>query len=105
MSFEVIPTQIFEKELKVLAKRYPKIKDDIKNLKEELQKNPQQGAPLPKSCFKVRMQITGKSSGKSGGARIITYVKVVDERIYLLSIYDKAEQSNNVALDVLLKYL
>ncbi len=51
------------------------------------------------------MQITGKSSGKSGGARIITYVKVVDEKIYLLSIYDKAEQSNNQELDVLLKFI
>jgi len=35
-----------------------------------------------------------KSKGKSGGARIITYVKIVDETVYLLSIYNKGEQSN-----------
>lgn len=40
------------------------------------------------------MQITGKSSGKSGGARIITSAKVVDEKIFGLSFYYKAEQSN-----------
>lgn len=105
MTFEVLTTINFWKELKVLTKKYPKIKKDVEDLEEDLKKNPQQGDPLPKSCFKVRMQITGKSSGKSGGARIITYVKVVDEKIYLLSIYDKAEQSNNQELDVLLKFI
>ena len=105
MTFEVLTTINFRKELKVLSKKYPRIKKDIEDLEEELKKNPQQGTPLPKSCFKVRMQITGKSSGKSGGARIITFVKVVDEKVYLLSIYDKAEQSNNQELDVLLKHL
>ena len=105
MGFEVIPTTNFLKELKILAKKYPKIKKDIEDLAEALKKNPQQGDALPKSCFKIRMQVTGKPSGKRGGARVITFVKVVNEKIYLLSIYDKAEQSNNEELDVLLKGL
>ena len=37
------------------------------------------------------MAISSKNKGKSGGARVITYVKIVDEVIYLLSIYDKSE--------------
>jgi len=37
------------------------------------------------------MAITSKKKGKSGGARIITYVQIIDEQIYLLSIYDKSE--------------
>ncbi|MCW3106854.1 MAG: hypothetical protein JWQ09_1360 [Segetibacter sp.] len=105
MSFEVIPTTNFLKELKVLAKKYPKIKKDIEDLEKSLKENPQQGDPLPKSCFKVRMQITGKPAGKRGGARIITYVKVVNKKVYLLSIYDKSEQSNNNELDALLKQI
>ncbi len=64
MSFEVILTTNFLKELKILAKKYPKIKKDIEDLEEVLKKNPQQGDPLPKSCFKVRIQVTGKPSGK-----------------------------------------
>lgn len=105
MSFEVIPSTNFLKELKVLAKKYPKIKKNIEELEEALKKNPQKGDPLPKSCFKVRMQITGKPAGKRGGAKVITCVKVINEKIYLLSIYDKAEQSNNEELDLLLKDL
>ena len=40
------------------------------------------------------MSISSKGKGKSGGARIITCIKVVDENIILLSIYDKSEQSD-----------
>lgn len=105
MSFRVIPTSNFEKELKLLAKKYPKIKEDIKDLKKDLEEKPQQGYPLPKSCYKIRMKITGKPAGKRGGARIITFVKIIDEKVYLLSIYDKGDQSNNDELDILLKYL
>lgn len=105
MSFRIIPTTNFEKELKLLAKKYPNIQKDIKELEKELEKNPQQGDKLPKSCYKIRMKITGKPAGKRGGARVITFVKVIDEKVYLLSIYDKAEKSNNDALDELLKHL
>jgi hypothetical protein len=35
-----------------------------------------------------------KLKGKSGGARVITCVKVVAERVYLVSIYDKSQQSD-----------
>ena len=38
------------------------------------------------------MAISAKGTGKSGGARVITYVKIVQEKIFLLSIYDKGEQ-------------
>jgi hypothetical protein len=40
------------------------------------------------------MKITSKGKGKSGGSRVITCVKVIDEHIKLLSIYDKSEQSD-----------
>jgi mRNA-degrading endonuclease RelE of RelBE toxin-antitoxin system len=105
MSFEVIPTFHFLKELKALAKKYPKIKKDIEELAKFLAENPFQGTPLPKSCYKLRIQITGKQSGKRGAGRVITYVAVVNEKAYLLSIYDKSEQSNNSELDRLLKDL
>lgn len=40
------------------------------------------------------MAITSKGKGKSGGARVITYVIGPDETIFLLSVYDKSEKSN-----------
>lgn len=40
------------------------------------------------------MPVTGKKTGKSGGARIITHVVFVKETIYLISIFDKSEKEN-----------
>jgi hypothetical protein len=49
---------------------------------------------LGNDCYKVRMLIKSKNKGKSGGARVITLVKIESETICLLSIYDKSEQEN-----------
>jgi hypothetical protein len=40
------------------------------------------------------MAIESKSGGKSGGARIITCVKIVKETVFLVSVYDKSEIDN-----------
>jgi len=40
------------------------------------------------------MSIAAKNKGKSGGARVITCVKIVGETVYLLTIYDKSEQDS-----------
>ncbi|MCL4165465.1 UNVERIFIED_CONTAM: hypothetical protein GTU68_000936 [Idotea baltica] len=40
------------------------------------------------------MAIQSKGKGKSGGARVITYILVSEETVYLLSIYDKSELDN-----------
>jgi hypothetical protein len=39
------------------------------------------------------MAIESKNKGKSGGSRVITCVKIVDDTIFLLTVYDKGEQS------------
>jgi len=40
------------------------------------------------------MKISAKKKGKSGGSRVITCVKIMDQEITLISIYDKSEQDN-----------
>ena len=52
---------------------------------------PVQGEPLGKDCFKIRLAISTKQKGKSGGARVITCVKIMNERVVILSAYDKSE--------------
>lgn len=42
---------------------------------------------------KLLVAVSSKGKGKSGGARLVTYVRVVKETIYLLDIYDKSDQS------------
>jgi mRNA-degrading endonuclease RelE of RelBE toxin-antitoxin system len=94
MSFKIVPTPPFERELKQLAKKYPSIKKDIAALAQQLLQQPQMGTPLGHDCFKIRMAISAKGKGKSGGARVITHVQVTKEDIFLLSIYDKSEAEN-----------
>jgi len=94
MNFEVLITKPFERKLKPLAKKYHSIVDDLEALEKELKKDPTMGDPLGKHCYKVRMAITSKGQGKSGGARIITYIRVLKNTVYLMDIYDKSEQES-----------
>ena len=87
-------TKYFDKDTKRLAKKYPSLIADLKDLRVQLTENPYLGTPLGGNTYKVRMAITSKGKGKSGGARVITCVKIVDDAIHLLTIYDKAEISN-----------
>ena len=91
MSFSVIPTPPFAKELKRLVKKYPSLKEDFTLLVKELSTNPHIGKLIGNSYYKIRLAISSKGKGKSGGARVISYVQVIDEEIFLLSIYDKSE--------------
>ena len=92
MSYKIIPTKTFEKEFKILLKKYPSLKNDMGNLGELLQEKPQTGIALGYDCYKIRLAIKSKGKGKSGGGRLITCARVEDQKIYLISIYDKSEQ-------------
>ena len=81
------------KSLKKLAKKYRSLTADLSNMVEELIENPTLGQPLGKNVFKVRMSISSKSKGKSGGARVITYFLKQENEVHLLSIYDKSAQT------------
>lgn len=94
MSYNIIAVPTFRKELKRLAKKYPSIKIDLALLFESLEQNPTQGVSLGKNCYKIRLAISSKAKGKSGGARIITNFVITNETVYLLSIYDKSEKEN-----------
>lgn len=87
----------FIKELKRLQKKYRSIENDVDKLMESLSVNPSQGADLSGGVRKVRMAISDKGKGKSGGAKVITYTVCVDEaagRITMLTVYDKSEQDS-----------
>jgi len=92
MSFEVLATEPFEKQLKKLAAKHRSLKNDLVKTIEELGENPKLGTPLGKNCYKIRLAISSKNQGKAGGARIITYVRFSQETVYLLSIYDKSQK-------------
>lgn len=92
MSYNVIAIPNFKKEIKKLSKKFPSLKADFEEMVESLQINPEQGTPLGNHCYKIRLGITSKGNGKSGGGRVITCLKVLQNSVYLLSIYDKSKQ-------------
>ena len=94
MSFNVIATDPFERKLKRLSKKYSSLKEDLSSVIEQLAEHPVMGTPIGKNCYKIRVAIASKGKGKSGGARIITYVRVIKNTVFLMDIYDKSEQAN-----------
>ena len=106
MNFEIVYSDNFLREIKKLSKKYKSLKNDFTIFLESLENNPLQGDKLGQDCYKIRMKIASKNKGKSGGARVITCVKIVNEKIVLLSIYDKKERDSieDDELNLLLKY-
>jgi len=64
------------------------------HLVENLENNSIHATLLTNNCYKIRLAIASKGKGKSGGARIITHVEIVDHTVYLLTIYDKSEKED-----------
>ena len=97
MSYNIQTSKEFETSVKKLFKRYRSLPRDLEVLRDSLLENPFQGTELCPNIRKVRMGITSKGRGKSGGARVITATAIVAEnegRIALLTIYDKSDASN-----------
>lgn len=93
MSFEIIATSPFERKLKRMAKKYKSLKADLLEVVKKLEGHPTLGTSIGKDCYKIRLAISSKGKGKSEGARIITYVRIVKETVYLMDIYDKSKQT------------
>lgn len=89
MSYSVELSNNFKKEAKRLVKKYRSLKSEIPDLITELETNPTKGTPLGNDIYKIRLAIASKGKGKSGGARVLTLVKVTDTMVILFSIYNK----------------
>ena len=84
----------FRASYKLLKKRHKSLESDFERLLASLLEKPMQGVELPGGVRKVRMAITSKGRGKSGGARVIIRVRIVADELQLLYIYDKADMEN-----------
>ncbi len=97
MNFEIQTSSYFDAEAKRLAKRHRSFIDDLQDFRDSILKNPYQGTELSPGIRKVRLTIGSKCRGKSGGARVITFTYLVDEKdgvVILLLLYDKADASS-----------
>ena len=98
MKYQITTVSKFDKQLKALAKKYPSVKNDLIALVESLSNDPFSGKLLFNDVYKIRMRVTSKNKGKSGGARVIYFnlfaQKADNNEIVLLAVYDKSEQSS-----------
>jgi len=94
MSFNIIASDNFKKEAKRLSKKYRSLKTELEVLGQELSQEPTLGIPLGNDIYKIRLAISSKGKGKSGGARVVSYVQIDDKTVLLLSIYNKGEKDS-----------
>jgi hypothetical protein len=91
MSYKVKTTPTFDREVKRIAKKHKGVKSDLSKLVNELELNPSIGTDLGQGVYKIRLAISGTNKGKSGGARVITFVVFLNETVYLADFYLKSE--------------
>lgn len=93
LSIEIALTPRFQRDLRELAKRYRSIRSDIQPLIDQLQAGEIPGdriAGIKYQVFKVRIKNSNIQKGKSGGYRVIYYLKNA-QGIILTTIYSKSD--------------
>ena len=110
----VVPTKKFTDDVKfyIRKRHYKKIRDDIKEVTDELTEGNLVGdrledldIPEGTAAYKVRIANSSANVGKSGGFRLLYYVAIGDD-IYLLSIYSKKDDIrilNDKQIEMLIK--
>ncbi len=101
MQSEPSPIQLaltprFKRDLRELAKRYRSIRTDLQPLTLALQAGEILGDRIDRvkyQVFKVRLKNSNIQKGKSGGYRVIYYLKT-DQGIILTTIYSKSDISD-----------
>ena len=100
MQIEV--TARFKRDLRILAKKYRRIRQDIQPIINRLETGNLLGdrvAGVGYTIFKLRIKNSDVQKGKSGGYRIIYYLQT-KEKIILVTIYSKSEREDITAKEI-----
>lgn len=84
----------FKVAYKRLKRRHRSLESDFEALLASLLENPEQGVELVDGLRKIRLAISSKGRGKSGGARVIIRARIVEDELQLIYIYDKSDIGN-----------
>ena len=93
---EVFFTPEFKRNIRALAKKYHHIQSDVQPFIDQIQRGELIGDKVQRTgytIFKVRIRNSNVSRGKSGGYRVIYYLKTATV-VILVTIYSKTEQSD-----------
>lgn len=89
-------TPEFKRNLRHLARKYRRIKNDIQPLVEQLLAGENPGNQIPSTgytVFKVRIRNSDQNKGKRSGYRVIYYLATA-RLVILITIYSKTEQGD-----------
>ncbi|MCU0482341.1 MAG: type II toxin-antitoxin system RelE/ParE family toxin [Anaerolineae bacterium] len=84
----------FNRDLKHLKRKYPSILSEVRELSRQLENDERPGDLIPnlnREVYKVRLRNKSAERGKSGGFRVIYYVRYANT-VFLLTAYSKTEQ-------------
>lgn len=99
-SNQVFAAPTFNRNIRTLSKKYRSIGNDLQPVIAQLERGELPGdrlSGIQYEVFKLRIRNSDIQKGKSGGYRLIYYVKTAIG-IILLTIYTKSEQSD-IAVD------
>ena len=94
LGYEVQKTSLFEKLLKDLSKNFRSITSDLDGFTDTLDDKSKLGINLGNNVYKARIANSDKNKGKSAGYRLISYLKLENETITYVYIYDKSQLEN-----------
>ena len=106
---EIRVTPDFRKQLRKLEKKYRKIRSDLEPILMQIQMGDIVGDRLQgidSEVFKVRVLNSDTNRGKSGGYRVIYWLKL-PECVVLLDIYSKSDRDNveiNIIQDIITEF-
>ena len=95
-------TPLFVRFLKYLAKKYRHVQADLQTLIDQLERGEIPGDQVKgtkHAVYKVRLKSTDIPKGKSGGYRVIYYLRTAT-RVVLLAMYAKTEQADVPAAEI-----
>ena len=99
---QVEVTAKFKRNLRILAKKYRNIRQDIQPIIIQLQAGKLPGERITGigyTIFKLRVKNSNIQKGKSGGYRVIYYVKTTT-KIILVTVYSKSECEDISAAEI-----
>ena len=110
MNYDVHLADTFQKSIKALKKKHPRVRDDLLGQVKALEEDPSAGDPIPgwnKEVWKVRVASSDVKKGKRGGYRLIYFWKAGEVKGYLLAAYFKGEKAeiSKTEIETLLKKL
>lgn len=89
-------TEDFQRDLKHLHKKYRKVRDDVEAFIYRLESGETPGNQVQGvgyTVYKARLKSSDLRKGKSGGYRVVYYIKTV-EQLTLLTIYVKTQKED-----------